>query len=205
TLPDHAFRGEDADALEAILSPDVNLAIWARDRAPTLPTFGERDAAGDVTLTTDAAGAVGPVRAALLAADYPEAVARMLALDIAALAARLGDLLGRARVSIRLEVIETDACKRFHADYVGVRMICTYAGRGTQWLTQDDAARLADGAPIDALDVHDISTGHVALLKGRLRAPHRPIFHRSPPIAGTGRRRLVLVIDGAVDAPDSHD
>lgn len=193
---DHVVQAETAETLTAILLPDINLAIWAR----AAPAVGDFHAVDDLRFIVQARGAVEPLQAAMIAAGYCAATAGPLAIDIAALAARLGDLLDRERVTIRLEVIETDACKRFHADFVGVRLICTYAGPGTQWLAQEDAARLSDGVAVGTLAIHAITTGHVALFKGREWAPERPIIHRSPPIAGTSQRRLVLVIDGVADA-----
>jgi hypothetical protein len=44
--------------------------------------------------------------------------------------------------------------------------------------------------------VRQLLAGEVALFKGRLLTDS-PIIHRSPPIAGTGQRRLVLVINPA--------
>ena len=95
----------------------------------------------------------------------------------------------------------SDGSGTFHADYVSLRLILTYAGPGTQWLDQGDAARLHDGAAIETLCVRAIPTGDVALFKGRKWARDAPIIHRSPPIADTGQRRLVLVIDPAPNAP----
>jgi len=99
-------------------------------------------------------------------------------------------------VAIRLEVIETNACRKFHADHVTARLICSYAGPGTQWIDDRDAMALAGGADPATLTVRQVATGDVALFKGHDRS-ETPIVHRSPPIAGTGTRRLVLVIDPA--------
>jgi hypothetical protein len=110
-----------------------------------------------------------------------------------------------SQVSIRLEVIEGNACRKFHSDYVTVRLIATLAGPGTQWLDDGDAARLRAGADPDTLHIRDIATGHVALFKGRAWTRDRAIVHRSPPIAGTGQCRLVLVIDPAPERPLPHD
>ena len=51
-----------------------------------------------------------------------------------------------ARFELRLEVVRTDSCRKFHADYVTARLITTYAGEGTDWLADADAARVAAGA-----------------------------------------------------------
>ncbi|MBJ6123698.1 DUF1826 domain-containing protein [Sphingomonas mollis] len=198
-MPDHAVRGRDVDALAAILLLSVNLAIWARSYVPAVPAGDALMAVDDVTLMVDADRAREPLSTALRAAGYAERYVAALAADIAMLAAAFGRLLDSEQVAIRLDVVETDACRRFHGDQVGVRLICTYAGPGTQWLADDEVARWQGGTPVDELDVRQIPAGDVALFKGRDRAPERPIIHRSPPIAGTGCCRLVLVIDAARD------
>jgi hypothetical protein len=79
---------------------------------------------------------------------------------------------------------------------VSLRLITSYAGPGSQWLSNEDAAALAGGADAEQLDVRQLLAGEVALFKGRLRTD-TPIIHRSPPIAGTNQKRLVLVINPA--------
>lgn len=188
----HACTTADGEGIDAILAEPVNLAIWQRDDAPVVDS-GDLDAVADVALIVPA-GARSAIPDALIAAGYDDALAALLGHDIADLAARFAALLALDRVAIRLEVVETDACRRFHADYVAVRLICTYAGPGTQWLANDDALALAAG--VEPTTIRSIATGDVALFKGHDRS-ETPIVHRSPPIAGTGTRRLVLVIDPA--------
>lgn len=188
----HASRTTHGRGLEAILAEPVNLAIWQRSDAPRIGA-SDLDTVEDVAVVVPA-GEGAPIADALAAAGYADRVATPLSHDIADLAGRFAMLLGLDRVAIRLEVVETDACRRFHADYVAVRMICTYVGPGTQWLANDDAEALAAGVEPAAAAIRSIATGDVALFKGRDRSD-TPIVHRSPPIAGTGARRLVLVID----------
>lgn len=190
--PAHAHLATQEQALDAILADTVNLAVWQRRNAPVVDA-DDLDTVADVAvvLTIDDDAAIPD---ALAAAGYADALAATLARDIADRAGRFAALLALDRVAIRLEVVETDACRRFHADYVAVRLICTYAGPGTQWLANDDALALAAG--VEPTTIRSIETGDVALFKGRDRSD-TPIVHRSPPIMGTGTRRLVLVIDPA--------
>ena len=46
-----------------------------------------------------------------------------------------------------LEVVRTDSCRKFHADYVTARLITTYLGEGTQWLDEADADGETDAEP----------------------------------------------------------
>lgn len=109
--------------------------------------------------------------------------------DILMLARQHAALVGDDDVRIRLEVIETDACRKFHADYVKARTITTYLGQGTQWI---EAA-----TPDDANAVRQLDAGDVAMFKGRLWQEVPAILHRSPPIGGRREQRLVLVVDPA--------
>jgi hypothetical protein len=129
-----------------------------------------------------------------MAASWPTVPA--LVADVADLARLAAPLMKTHAVDLRLEVISGDACRKFHADYVPLRLITSYAGPGSQWLSNDDAAALAGGVAAEQLEVRQLLAGEVALFKGRLLTDS-PIIHRSPPIAGTGQRRLVLVINPA--------
>ncbi|MEO0057370.1 MAG: hypothetical protein RIT17_820, partial [Pseudomonadota bacterium] len=90
------------------------------------------------------------------------------------------------------------------ADYVRARLITTYAGEGTDWLDAADAARVAAGQ--EPRQINRMATFDVGLFKGKLATDH-PAIHRSPPIAGSGGARLLLVLNPAqkqfVDRPDS--
>lgn len=85
---------------------------------------------------------------------------------------------------MRLEVIDGDLCRLFHADYLTYRRLPTHVGQGTQRIRADEIKTIAQ-----------LNTGEVAFFKGRLLAEDRPSLPRSPPIAGTGETRLLLVLD----------
>jgi hypothetical protein len=193
----HVAMADDAGGLAAIADPGVNLAIWQRRLSPALATDVNRlvgAAQGDVRLNAPLAGLAGGLAAAFAEANLPEVPT--LVADIVDLAKQAAPLMMAAAFDMRLEIVTGNACNKFHADYVPLRLITSYVGPGSQWLSNEDAAALADGAAIDQLDVRQLLAGEVALFKGRLLTA-TPIIHRSPPIAGTGARRLVLVINPA--------
>lgn len=116
----------------------------------------------------------------------------LLAADILTLARRFAALMNVQEVRLRLEGLVTDACRKIHADYTDVRLITTYSGPGTDYIPA--AAGLSEE------NLRRLSTGDIALFKGRSFAEdHEPCFHRSPQIARSGLRRLVLVIDTPQD------
>lgn len=93
---------------------------------------------------------------------------------------------------LRLDVVTDNACAKFHQDRVFARMICTYRGPGTEFCANRSGAT----------EIVQLETGTAAFIKGQLwPEPHIDLYHRSPPISGTGIARLVLVLDG-VTLPD---
>lgn len=112
----------------------------------------------------------------------PDSIGR----SITDLATRFASLMQCETVRVRFEAITGNACRKVHADYTDVRLICTLAGPGTDYTLADDP----DGP------LRRIPAGSVALFKGHEFGPgHQPCLHRSPPIEDSGDRRLVLVID----------
>jgi len=115
--------------------------------------------------------------------------------DIGALADRFAGLMRARFLRLRLDVIETDACRRFHIDAVTARLICTYRGTGTQYgiSVEGEVPRRVFTTP----------TGAPLLLRGTLWPGDPPsgLLHRSPPIEGSGETRLLLVLD-PVDDPE---
>ncbi|MEH3040010.1 MAG: DUF1826 domain-containing protein [Sphingomonas paucimobilis] len=195
--PSHVHIGAAADALPAIRLAAINLAIWQRPHPVPAIDDTVLDGVDDLAIVHPVDLLAAMLPADLRTAGYPDAIAALLGDDIAMLGQGFAAIVGAGRVSIRLDVVETDACRRFHADYVTARLICSYVGPGTQWLDAADAAALGAGADVDALTIRSLATGHVGVFKGKSWSPDAPIVHRSPPILTTGERRLLLVIDPA--------
>ena len=128
-------------------------------------------------------GRGAPHDAVVALGDLPDALAR----DIDQLATRFAELMNCGEVRLRLELVDNDSCRKLHADYTDLRLITTYVGRGTQFAPSNQA---------DTDNLLNIGAGDIALVKGWMFAEgHEPCLHRSPPIAGTGERRLLLAID----------
>lgn len=200
-LPTCAVATSSADpaVLTRIHQPEVNLAIWHRDLPPTLRSAALAPLMAAAPFTVIVVGAPEEI-ADRLAAALPSPVPADLLLDLADLAAVFMLLdRGRSRVRLRLEALVHDGCSRWHADAVGLRLLCTYRGAGTQWLPLlggASAARSLNGET-PALPVGQLPIGAIAVLKGE-RYPDNAgngCIHRSPP-AGPGQRaRLLLCID----------
>lgn len=119
--------------------------------------------------------------------------------DMAALASQFMDLMSCPAVRLRLDVVATNACRKFHMDAIRARLICTYRGTGTQF-----------GLSVAGAEPERIQTtplGAPILLKGTLwpsSQGNTQLLHRSPPIEGTGETRLLLVLDPVMN-PERAD
>ena len=173
--------------LVRVLEPHVALALWERELPSAFLDRVDRIDLGsvdDLDVTTDVFVSGATLAASLLACGYPGEAASLLAADMLQVGSQLASLVGTMRVRMRLEVVETDACRKFHADHVTLRLLATYRGPATQW-----------SRTVRRDTVEQIGRGAAAVLKGRLMMEEPRILHRSPPISGTGERRLLLTID----------
>lgn len=182
-----AISAEEAVLLE-ILRPEVALALWLRPEpagwrrltAPLLAAAPFRTACED---TPDAA-----VEGVMAALGQP--LPMEMAADMARLARLFAAMTGHDRVRIRFDGVTHDSCRRFHMDAVGLRLLCTYRGAGTQWTMSGPESRTP----------HQVPACAVLLLKGSRYAPPPPAgcLHRSPPVSHLPeerRARLLLCID----------
>ena len=180
------------EILPRVLEDDCNLAIWQREplaRIAALPL----ERIEPLRFAASLSDLENRLEEECHAASYPDwPVLRALIRDIVSLADQYCAIMQLPEVQVRLDIVTTDSCRKFHADYVKARLITTYAGTGTQWIEGEDVARVAKGA--EPAIVNTLTPGDVGLFKGKMWTQD-PATHRSPPIAGTGEYRLVLVLD----------
>ncbi len=179
----HAAISADERVLLTALRPDVPLAIWLRD----VPKGWEAMLAPMLVRApfTAIAEARPDLAVERLAEKLPLRVPVELLADIYRLGTLFAAMTGHDQVRLRLEAVTGDACRRFHVDAVGYRMLCTYAGAGTEWCMGDPELCQVSRAPLCG----------VAMFRGRkLAGAH--CLHRSPPITRTQEGpRLLLCCD----------
>ena len=117
--------------------------------------------------------------------------------DLALLQEIVCELLGCAAVGLRLARLGRAMCPGWHVDRVGIRLLCTYQGPGTQWLDDQGvdrgdlrSAHTAEAAFIQA------DPGEIVLLKGALWHGNDAFgaVHRSPePVPNAPLRTLVTL------------
>ncbi len=115
--------------------------------------------------------------------------------DISTLAAHFSEILNSKYIRLRLDIVMTDACRKFHVDAVQARLICTYRGLGTQ------IGNLNENGEV--VSVKQLERGVPMILRGTLWPGNAKakLMHRSPPIEKLGEERLLLVLD-VVDDPE---
>jgi hypothetical protein len=198
-------------ALDVIEQPNVSVA-WLR-RPLALPTLGPWLAG----LGSEAQAAWGweggavDLDAALpaLLRPLPEEVHRVIAGDLRALLPRFGRWVARRHLRVRFEALAHDGCRKFHVDYMALRLLVSYHGPGTEFVLDPHVDRRwlgASGASMEECNarivpeprhVQRAHAGDVLVLKGEhfRGAAGRAAVHRSPPIEAAASRRLVMKID----------
>lgn len=187
--------------LACIFEPHVNVALLTRALPP--------DVAADVStfVGTQAASVVTRVDSDAPSADWlASELAELAALraDVARWIEVVSDLTGAGSIGVRLTRTDTAMCPRFHVDFVGLRLVTTYQGPGTELLDAGDVARQDSPRPGGApsLTVHSraaiqtAGVGDVVLLKGEGWPGNegRGAVHRSP-FTTASHPRLLLTLD----------
>jgi hypothetical protein len=211
-----AISGTARRVLHRIRDTEINLALWERTLPAEAADFCAKLAVRSSALDLDITGAPGSMllllaATALFTRAADHAPPHWLLEDIASLADEFGQLADCAEVRVRLTKVADDGCAAFHVDGLPLRVLCTYAGKGAQWVAEADVRRgelgLRGRSPAeanaaivpDAGSIRTMPTGAVAIFKGCLwpGAEHRGLVHRSHPVCCGEHARLRLAIDPA--------
>lgn len=208
---DHLVTDPTGYAWRAIFDPPVNLYLWPRPaRFSSMLEAWIAEAPVNAQLHIDDSGDARRGLAAMLAhwpgvenADCADWIA-----DMAMLTERYRALANRVPVCLRLQTIDDEDGTLFHVDHHTVRLVCTYAGPGIQWLPDGVVARdqlglrgrnvtAANSAIGPVAAIQDIPPGTVALLRGEGEPGRegRGIVHRYSAVRARRRRvRLTLEV-----------
>jgi len=208
--------------LAGILDPGVHIAIWRRPvdaRIVQLLQRPECDFGGHSRLVVRGAAAGLEKRLTKLVPKAARAVdpvgSAALVADAVAIVEMFTELVAADELMVSFEAPETRTCPRFHVDRVGIRLLVTYLGPGTEWLANEyvDRCWLGDaghgrldeetGLMRPGAEVRHVPPFAVVLLKGEAwpGAQDFGAVHRSPDPAG--QRRVLLRIDMLSQSPIS--
>jgi len=182
--------GRDPSILAEIKKSGIAATIWQRTPAPSFEKWVSElppEQLPQIRSIVPVQSIEAIIQTACDLSNTPNGASRdLLASDIAALGEILAEMMEVSHVKLRLAVVTTNACKKFHIDNMSARLICSYRGSGTQL-----------ALPGEEDDPMSVSAGSVALLRGSKWQSEETtrLLHRSPPIEGTGETRLIVVID----------
>lgn len=182
-----------AQELSAIRDISCAAVIWRRDPMPHLNSWLnilEPSQLPAARLIVQADRVAQVVHQICDSCETPATTQRdALANDIANLAMHFAALMDVRYLRLRLDVVKTNACRKFHIDAVTARLVCTYRGQTTQF-GEADAGHIPD-------DIQSVPHACPVILRGTKwpKDVDTRLRHRSPPIEGTGETRLVLVLD----------
>lgn len=189
------------ECLTEIFREDVNLTVWQRELSQDCRVFSDQFATQ-----------VGKYNR-FVALEKSQSIWELLpkwALELKGIESWLADvedvvemyrcLFEPDALGVRLQVLDTTMCPRFHIDRVPARLLVTYSGRGTEWIDENDVERSSSPGQlpeqsVSSSRIKEIPTGAVAILKGEAWVGNegRGIVHRSP--APGSAPRLLLSLD----------
>ncbi|WP_240488250.1 MULTISPECIES: DUF1826 domain-containing protein [unclassified Halomonas] len=207
TLPDHAAGDNDISVLPRIFEDAINIAIFQRPLPADIAFSAQAQCQTDRAWQYSWLGHPDEAFTADLLRHLPAPeAATPLVEDMATIAEAIAFLFDTQTVGIRVRLLTSAMCPRFHCDNLPVRMVTTYVGPGSEWLPEHAVNRAGLGAPhpdrpdiaTDTSAVQRLAPGDIALLKGSgwLGCEERGLVHRSPALDGEGKR-LLMSIDPA--------
>ena len=204
--PPSQCMGDEISILDGINSPETNLCIWQRSPSAdislelknlTRPSWPDRRrATSRKSFSTD-------IRKHLSAHGTEPSELEQFVLDLERIAERFFSISEGLDTKFRLYSTKKDDCRRFHVDHRHLRLICTYQGAGTEWLTNEQVDRDAYDAGLPNSSI--IRFGEPSRFKrfwvGILKDDGYPgnaglgLMHRSPPASDSDGTRIVFCLD----------
>lgn len=202
-----AVQSRELEVLTDIYHEQTNIVIWQRELSETLKnsvsTFLESNSSFQTSMTVTPQSVLSSISAALGDKSQLE-----LSENIAELVDIFCYLFELKRAGLRLATLDRAMCPKFHTDKIPCRLVTTYQGIATEWLSHQAVNREklglgSKGKPDSQSGIfnsqHDIQrlfSGDVALLKGELWEDNENagLVHRSPALP-VGQRRMLLTLD----------
>ena len=108
------------------------------------------------------------------------------------------ELIACEAAGLRLARLDHAMCPGWHVDRVGIRLVCTYQGPGTEWLDDQDTDRRApDSDDTNESAFVQATPGEIVLLKGALWQGNDAFgaIHRSPHCQHLDALRTLITLD----------
>mgnify|MGYP003145008004 CR=1 FL=1 len=217
TIADDWAIEQDASVLARIYDDAVSIAIWQRHLQQEVQAYLNELLCKSNTIALKLSGSPEQLMeeiqrvfpSALISEQSSCISAAAFYADVHQVLEMFTCLFDAKILGLRINTLEHAMCPRFHTDNVAIRLITSYYGIATEWLSDQLADRSAlatvrasqIGTPgaITASEHHiqRMGIGDVALFKGELWAGNEGhgIIHRSPVPTIEQPKRLVLTCD----------
>lgn len=127
--------------LKNIHQPEVNIAIYSREIKALSSEINEL-VTQDVAFSADG---IPPEILKDISTVLPLDTYPLLLQDIKELLHSFQEVTHSNKFRLLLKTVKTNMCRKFHTDINDVRLLCTYSGPETLWLTDDNINRKALG------------------------------------------------------------
>jgi len=194
--------------LADIYQDDINIAVWQRTLSPELLEAAEYLLSSNHGFRFSASVTPEETLESLHKAMGAANEAQALAEDAAEIVGMFCCLFELKNVGLRLTTLDRAMCPKFHVDRVPCRLLTTYSGVATEWLSHQSVKREKlgvgsqgkndeeSGLYSDPNDIQQLNSGDVALLKGESWQGNEGggLVHRSPSL-NMEKKRLLLTLD----------
>jgi len=198
----------NAGVLADIYRDDTNIAIWKRELSDELLSSVDNFISTNTMKQTVSAVTAKDTHEVLVNTFGEEQINKVLSDDIAQLVDMFCCLFDLKRAGLRLTIMDSAMCPKFHVDKIPCRLVSTYHCIATEWLpnhlidrTKLGAGSLGErdeesGLLHNVNDIQRLNRGDVALIKGERWEGNEGagLVHRSPPILESANR-LLLTLD----------
>ena len=206
-----ALKGDSPEVLTRIYDDGINLAIWQKQADTDVEEYAQFLTGSDTLFSQFQGQLAADAAPDLLASSLPEHTNKQAFLDEVSLIVDMFCCLFEQKAAgVRIAVLNSAMCPKFHTDHVPCRLVTTFTGDATEWLENYDVNRNKMGrnsigksdkeAGVYRRDnmIQKMSAGHIALLKGSGWQGNEDngAVHRSPaPV--NNEFRLVMTLDFA--------
>lgn len=207
-IQQHYVFDNNPDVLTKIYDDHINLAVYMRDVSDEVNQFVrnmlQQVKSYSFTEIIEPVQLKNTLTKTLPADDNKDAFLE----DLYMICDMYAVLFGQEKIGLRLTVLEHAMCPRFHVDKLYCRLLTTYGGMGTEWLSEDnlDRSRLGrgnmglpdieSGIYFKENCINQLNSSDVAMFKGESwpRNGGKGIVHRSPTVS-SDNPRLLLSLD----------
>ncbi len=204
------MKGGSPEVMTAIYKEKINLVIFQRSLPDEVTNYCQRLAENNPSFNLRSViSHKTPMQS--IKSSLPDLAGQHAFIeDLILLLEMYSCLFDLDEVGLRMQVLDRAMCPRFHTDKLGCRLVTTYYGQGTEWLSNCGIDRSKLGAGNMGLSdresglyshstsIQQANEGDVVLLKGDGWYGNGGLgaVHRSPAVT-LGEKRVVVTMDFA--------